>query len=323
MTVSVIRFMLQSTLAVFCLASLSCGADEASLSQAARIGRNIALACPFARPDDLAAQTACAERLTSDAELRDVMAEPFRWGQQSRLWEYDPAQFHTTRFNPRVFRRMYLSLFMFTGAVTVEQVGDLTVAHLPYVFRNGLDPGVYPYPFWHNPNKWRDYQLATELHLVFRGNRMIGALRSAVRLLSRPRTSLAWDGQWNWSEGAEPHVTLYRNLFSATNPHVARLDASYRALEEAMRSQNCVSCHRPDNTSDINPLVLFSYPNQALEGRHAIREQIERNLMPIGADGRRGIADPAERARLLELARAFESAAEDALSAESEPTNRR
>jgi hypothetical protein len=182
------------------------------------------------------------------------------------------------------------------------------------VFRNGLDPGMYPYPFWHNPNKWRDYQLAIELHLVFRGGRLEGAVRSAVRLLTRPHTVRPWDGQWTWNAGAEPHVALYANLFAPTNPHVARVESTYRALEDAMRPYNCVNCHRPDNTQDANPLELFSYPNQALEGRHAIRLQLEQNLMPPASVGRVGIADEVERARLVELARAFESAADDALA---------
>lgn len=294
----------------------SCADDHAAdLARATEVARAIVAACPLARPDDADAQRACAERLTDLAALRDVMAEPFVWGQQTRLWHYDPAEFHTTRFNARVYRRMYLSLFSFPGGYSVEQVDDLTVVHLPYQFRNGLDPGAYPYPFWHRPQKWRDYQLATELLLVFRGGRMVGALRSAVRLLSRPHTERPWDNQWTWADGAEPRVTLYRNFFSAANPHIGRVETSYRALEEALRPHNCVVCHRPDNTADASPLELFSYPNQALVSRHTIRQQLELNRMPPGL----GIADAAERARLVGLARDFEAAADDALAADGEP----
>ena len=295
----------------------SCGADHTEdLRRAGEIARAIVAACPLARPDDADAQRTCAARLTDLASLRDAMAEPFVWGQQTRLWHYDPAEFHTTRFNARVFRRMYLSLFMFSGTYTVEQAGDLTVVHLPYEFRNGLDPGAYPYPFWHRPTKWRDYQLATEMLLVLRDGRMVGALRSAVRLPARPHTERVWDNRWTWADGAEPHVSLYRSFFSAENPHLARVEAAYRSLESALRPHNCFACHQPDNAADANPLELFSYPNQALVARHTIREQLERNRMPPGA----GIADAAERAQLITLARDFEAAADDALAADGEPT---
>jgi hypothetical protein len=211
---------------------------------------------------------------------------------------------------------------MFTGSFSIEQSGDRTVIHLPYVFRNGLDAGEYPYPFWHSSSKWRDYQLATELLLVMRNGRIEGGLRSAVRLLSRPFQLRNWDGQWTWGpDGGEPHVTLYRNLFRPGNPHVEQLDQAFRDLEDAMRPFNCEGCHRPDNIAHANPLELFAYPNQALVARHAIVQQVQFGLMPpadLVAGTRAGIADRTERAELLRLARAFESAADDALAAESE-----
>ena len=66
--------------------------------------------------DDANARTSCGATLALNADLRDTMNEPFMWGQQSHLWDYEPLDFRTTRFNPLVFRRMYLSLFMFTGS---------------------------------------------------------------------------------------------------------------------------------------------------------------------------------------------------------------
>lgn len=272
-------------------------------------------ACPVARPDDRAAFQRCADNLTNSTALRDMMNDPFLWGQQRRLWNYDLSGYVTTRFSPRIFRRMYLSLFMFTGTYTIETVGDLTVVHVPYVFRSGLDPGEYPYPFWHTANKWRDYHLAIELHLIFRGRRMLGALRSAVRLNGREYTPRDWDGQWKWDSNQQPSVTLFRNLFSATNPHVQRLDTAYRDLEENLRPYACERCHSPDNQGEAQSLELFSYPNQALTARTRIRVQLERNEMPPG-----GISDVNERNRLIGLARAFESAAQDALRADGEGT---
>ncbi len=107
-----------------------------------------------------------------------------------------------------------------------------------------------------------------------------------------------------------------RNLFALDNLHVERLETAYRELEGAMRPHNCLNCHSPDNQARANPLELFSYPNQTLVSRHAIRDQIERGLMPPATGtATPGIADAAERARLAELARAFERAADDALAA--------
>ena len=70
------------------------------------------------------------------------MAEPFSWGGQKAGTGYRLSDSDTTRFNALVWRRMYLSMFMFTGEVRLETVGDFTVIHLPYHFRNQLDPGV-------------------------------------------------------------------------------------------------------------------------------------------------------------------------------------
>ena len=36
-------------------------------------------------------------------------------------------------------------------------------ARVPALFRNALDPGQYPYPFWHDAKKWADYQAANEV----------------------------------------------------------------------------------------------------------------------------------------------------------------
>jgi hypothetical protein len=86
-----------------------------------------------------------------------------------------------------------------------------------------------------------------------------------------------------------------------------------------MRAYNCGGCHAPHNPSGMNPLELLNYPNQALSGRRSIVEQLEKNTMPPeGFERPAGIADPAERERLLGLARAFASVADEALAAEGE-----
>src|SRR5262245_20655081 len=239
-------------------------ADEIDQEQLAReIGRGIAAACPLAAPDDEEARNLCAARLTDYALLRDTMDEPFAWGGQGAGKGYRLADSDTTRFNALVWRRMYLSLFMFSGEVRIESAGDFTVVHLPIRFRNQLDPGSYPYPFWHSKNKWDSWQLSPELILVMQGGKIKGALRSNRRDDEAERrqsyVERTWAGQWNWQEqGREmPYVTLYQYLLSAGNPHLAPLDSAYRALESELRGSSCLICHSPDNFAKVGSLEFF------------------------------------------------------------------
>jgi hypothetical protein len=114
------------------------------------------------------------------------------------------------------------------------------VLHLPCQFRNELDPGAYPCPFWHSQKKWESYERAVELLLVIENGKIIGAYRSA--------------------------------------------------------EQDPVRSH-------------VMYPNQALTMRHEIVRRLEQNSMPP----RSGIADPAERKKLLTLARQFAAMGDKAL----------
>ncbi len=307
---------------------LACG-DPAQVDQeqlAQDIGHGIVAACPMSAPDDEDARLVCAAKLTDLNVLRDAMSEPFAWGGQRAGKGYRLSDSDTTRFNALVWRRMYLSLFMFTGEVKIESSGDFTVIHLPFFFRNRLDPGSYPYPFWHSKNKWDSWQLAPELILIMENGKLTGALRSAARPDEAERRKAyverTWSGQWRWQEGGQPmpFVSLYTFLFSASNPHVSKLDAAYRALESEMRGSACLVCHSPDNFAKVGSLEFFNYPNQALYSRHSIVMHLERNSMPPKNDFGlpEGMADDAERTALLELAKAFEKAGDEALSFEGE-----
>jgi len=84
-----------------------------------------------------------------------------------------------TRFNPLVYRRLYLSLYMFPTEHTVEQTPDgRTLLRLAAKFRNKLDMGSYPYPFWHKPGKWYGYQNAHELIFAIQNGKVLGGVRS-------------------------------------------------------------------------------------------------------------------------------------------------
>jgi len=286
------------------------------------LAKTLSQACPMAAPGDEQARQSCADALTIDPLLRERMSDPFDWGGQKSTDTLDMDKSNRTDFNPRIYRRLYLSTFMFTGEHSVQKAGDTVIIRLPVRFRNQLDPGSFPYPFWHSADKWTSYETTRELLFFLRAGKLVGALRSADRDPSRPHRDMKWDGRWTWedSSGQQPRVTLYSWAFSAGNPYVADLDTAYRTLERALRKETCLACHSPDNFAKMNPLELFSYPNQALSGRKQLVAILDANLMPPATPGTKpGLADDGGRAEIIDLARKFQELGDQALAFEGEP----
>jgi hypothetical protein len=295
--------------------ALPAPSDDVALAD--QLAQELLAACPIAGPDDEKARDASAGRLTRSIFLRERMSEPFFWGPHRRGGGYDPADSSLTRFNPLVWRRMYLSLLMFEPGYRIEQVGSLTLLHIPVRFRNSLDPGSYPYPFWHSSRKWESWQFTTEILFLLEEGRVLGAYRSEQEDRKRSFVPRRWDGHWQWTSPSGetlPRASLYTYLFSPQNPHVGRLETAYRALEAEARARSCFVCHSPSNSADMNPLRLLNYPNQALTERHAVVQQLEENLMPPNE----GIVDEAERQKLLALAQEFAATGDQALDYEGE-----
>jgi hypothetical protein len=317
--------MRSKALAILALVLGSCGetkTDDEIL--AALVTDALVAACPVSATNDEKARALCAAKLSDNKFLADVMQEPFLWGGQKAGTSFHPEESPMNRFNVFVWRRMYLSLLMFSGQRRIERTNDgLTVVHLPYRFRNALDIGSYPYPFWHSKKKWDSYELSPEIILVLENGRWVGAMRTGDPDPTRPHVEHTWSGQWRWETGGQeqPYVSLYRYLFSASNPHIERVDSAYRALSEGLRNQSCFMCHSPDNYAQSTKLEFFNYPNQALYARNDIITDLERNIMPpaantLGLPG--GIASDPDRQELISLARAFKAAGDDALSFEGE-----
>ena len=312
-------------LSLMCIALGACQGEETMKQEelAMAIGKAIVAACPMASPADEDARMQCSAKLTALDIMRDAMDEPFLWGGQKAGKGYRLEDSDTTRFNAFVWRRMYLSVLMFSGEVKLESSGDFTVIHLPMRFRNQLDMGSYPYPFWHSKKKWDSWQYSTELVLIMEKGRLKGALRSSNFDMTHDYANRTWSGQWRWKEGGQdmPFVSLYSFLLSPSNPHAAKLDTAYRDMESEMRSSSCLSCHSPDNLAKASQLEFFNYPNQALFSRHGIVMHLEKNSMPPKENAfgfPEGLADEAQRQHLLELARVFEKTGDDALSFEKE-----
>jgi hypothetical protein len=290
---------------------------------ATSIANGLVAACPLGDdPSSEAARNDCAGNLTELAVLRDAMREPFLWGGQAAGAGYRLDK-STNKFNGRVWRRMYLSTFMFGADFTIEQVADTTVLHIPIAFRGAMPIGAYPYPFWHSTGKWDSYNYSTTIHFLIQKGEVIGALRASDQDTTRLKTIHAWDGLWRWEQGgvAMPYVSLYDYLLSKDNPFTAQLDDTYRLLEARMRQNNCQACHAPDNQGQSQQLEFFVYPNQALVGRHDMITQLQKNEMPpkdntLGLAA--GIADADERNQLISLARDFETAGDKALAWEGD-----
>jgi hypothetical protein len=296
-------------------------ASEPSDADLARtLSAELIASCPEASPGDVEARQRCADGLSRDAALQGSMPALMLWGAQSAAGNYVLSDSQTTRFDPLVFRRMYLSTFMFSGPYRVEPAGNRVIVHMPVHFRNAMDPGEYPYPFWHSEKKWLSYQQTQELLFFLEAGRVVAVLRGAELDTTRSVVSHECTGclQWQSDGTGRTRVALYQFMFSRDNPHVAAVESAYRAFEQAQRRADCMSCHNPGNPSHMNPLELFSYPNQALSSRSTIVRVLEHNHMPPATtDAPAGIADESYRQDLLRLAREFAAAGDRALEFES------
>src|SRR5687768_5431491 len=120
-----------------------------------RVAKLLVSSCAATTSHHSNARDRCAYALTADEHLRAAIAEPIRWGARLQGTSLERAldDSNTTTFNPRVWRRLYLSTFMFDRVGTVQQAGDYRVLEMPVSFRNTMDAGEYPYPFWHSMKK--------------------------------------------------------------------------------------------------------------------------------------------------------------------------
>jgi hypothetical protein len=282
-----------------------------------RLVAALAAACPLGDGGDATDRRRCAEALADADALRGIMGRDVLWGGHAPANHpgYEPALHHLTRFDARVYRMMYLSTFMFSGDFAIEREGALTIVRAAATFRRDLDIGEYPYPFWHTAKKWTDYLDATELLFVLRDGKLVAVYRTGSDA-TKPRVEHTWDGQWTWGDDAamEPRVALYSYILSPTNPHLEQLNDAYRALEERFRDETCSDCHAPDNSEEMSPLVLLTYPNQALGERHRLLAVLDANAMPPDE----GVA-PSHREGLRALAFEFARLGDEALRFEGEP----
>ena len=295
---------------------------------AADLAAELARLCPVAKPDDQAAFDACRRALFNDPQVKRALPPYLLWGRQR-----DPnariKDTTLTRFAPDVWTGLYLPLFMFNGKYTVEFVDRerLYLVRLEAAFRNRLQPGEFPYPFWHDTEKWTFYENANSLLLWVEpaGARIRVAQytpngANAPLFKPDPATTPAFDGKWMWTDAngkLQPQVTLFDGLFSDDNPYKPKVDEAYKKLALKMREGECDTCHVPDNPHPMKRLVLLQTPAHAAGEIKRVLKAIREGKMPLDEFGvEKGLNENLKKA-LLENGAAFDSLVDAAKGWES------
>jgi hypothetical protein len=188
-------------------------------------------------------------------------------------------------------------------------------------FRNALPAGGYPYPFWHGATKWQAYEKSNEIRFyltadgkarfITRSEGGNDANRGAYAAVTPP----AFAGEWTWADAkgqAQPYVTLFGDLFSANNPHLARVDETYKAVALSMRNADCTACHAPDGHKTMRRLTLLQTPQHAAAEIDGVLKTVSDRSMPQTEKGDRKTLDPKLKSELLLNGEAFKKALDDA-----------
>ena len=293
-----------------------------------QLAQELSAVCPLADPADQAALEACRRALFNGSLLRHSLDNILLWGRPKPGESLKNTPL--TQFAPEVWTGLYAPLFMFDGRWRVDyHEGErLYRARLGAVFRNGLDPGQYPYPFWHDARKWNDYQAANTLILWIApqsGNIVVGQFtrdaEDAPGLKTTPVARPPFDGQWMWTDArgaSQPAPALFRGLFSENNPYIGALEPAYRELADAMRRGLCNDCHVPDNPSRMKRLVLLQTPAHAASEIARLMRAVRDNQMPLDDTLLYHEIDADMRAALLDYGGVFEDLVDAARAWEAE-----
>lgn len=260
------------------------------------IGQQLALkltqACPPAPPNSSPAFDACRQALFKAREGWQKDFAPFiLWGGTRPDVRFEEAS--TTQFNALTWVTLYLPLFTFDGPWQVEYDPreNKVLLRMSAGFRSQLEPGQYPYPFWHSNTKWSAYLDMNVLTFY------IDPESKLVTAVSRSRDPARWPNttarnappepfvadRWTWIDAKgqlQPEVTLFSGLYRADNPYLHLLDERYRDLAIDLRQGSCFVCHTPENPDGMRHLALFQTPAHAVGEIDRIIKDIETGRMP-------------------------------------------
>jgi hypothetical protein len=223
-----------------------------------------------------------------------------------------------TQFAPDVLTSMYVPLFMFDGqhrVIYVEREGMYQM-RFQAAFRNRLAPGEFPYPFWHESEKWAMYENANEVLLYWDEKK--GSVKVAQFTVHGPNPPLLatqhveppkFDGRWQWTDASgrtQPAVTLFDGIFTPDNPHIGSLDAAYKRFALRLRDGQCDQCHVPNNPDGMKKLVLLQSPMHAAAEIKRVLKSVRDDRMPRDETGIEQPLDQATKSALLEDGAAFD-----------------
>lgn len=302
---------------------------------AAGLAAEFARLCPVAAPGDQAAFDACRKGMYGDSLVRGRLDTIVLWGRQ-RDPGLDLKSTSLTQFAPDVLTGMYLPLFMFDGkhSVRYDEREKLFQFRLATAFRNRLPPGQFPYPFWHEDDKWSTYQNANEVLLWWDPRRARVKVAqftrhgtqpplAAVQVVPAPKS---FDGQWMWTDAdgrSQPKATLFDGLYRADNPYLGQLDGAYKVLALRLREGQCDSCHVPDNPDKSKRLVLLQTPAHAAAEVRRLLKSVREDRMPRDETGIENPLPPDLKKALIEDGEAFAKLIDAAKRWESEARNQR
>ena len=322
------KLVLARALAVACCTAAAVPSISAPLSSgdetrarvekvAATLAAEMAQLCPASDPGDKAAFDACRKALYQDSQFKHTLADYVLWGRQK-----DPKltlkESKLTQFGPDVLAGMYVPLFMFNGeyaVVPVEREG-LWQIRLRTAFRNRLQPGQFPYPFWHEAEKWSMYEKANDVILWW--DPKVERIRFAQFTVHGDKPPIvasshvqqvAFDGKWMWTDTqgrSQPAVTVFDGLLSADNPYIGKLDTAYKNLALRLRESQCLQCHVPNNPDGMKKLVLLQTPMHAAAEIKRVMKSVREDRMPRDEFGIEQPLNAKLKSALLNEGAAFE-----------------
>jgi hypothetical protein len=233
------------------------------------IGEQLIWCTPDADLGDVEAFSTAAAVLSHLGVLVDASEETLIWGVLGHDEVVDPDQPAGLLLDPAIWAGCYLSCFVFSGAPTLDQVGDAIILRVPAAFRSRLPAGDFPHPLWHSGDEWSSYVRTRAVELVFIDDRLIAAFRREAADTPSLESPRPWDGNWRWREGGylKPRMADFAAIFSQDNPHVVSLEQAFAELSPVFSANNCLACHTPDNPAGAASLLVLGLPNQALAAR--------------------------------------------------------
>ena len=334
------RFNLTFAIGLVCSAAVAepdayqpTSADTAKVNVlASKLLGELSAQCPVKPVVDQAAYRNCRDALFGSESVFRSSLKPFV------LWGRPPGgdinatlkDFRATQFGKDVFTGTYAPMLMWDGKYDVEYVAkDKTYRITANAgFRNELDYGQYPYPFWHEARKWTDYEDANTMAIWIDPKVMKISQFTFYKRLDRPAVAQStrrhmptFDGKWMWVDDKgrqQPAPTLFVGLYSERNPHLTRLDTSYRKMALTMRDAECDSCHVPNNPDKAKRLVLLQTPLHAASEIERVLKDVRQDRMPLDDSGiekplkaslkERLLADAEDFAAVVKAAREWEAA---------------